>query len=124
MYIMRILIADQSLRVRQALSVFMKEQPGWEIVASAEDAAGVLLNVAKYNPDVLLLDWDLPGLDLDELLRAVHRLDGPLLVVALSARPELKPNIIGRGADYFVSKVDAPYQLVNTVQACEQRLAG
>ncbi|NTV37235.1 MAG: hypothetical protein HGA53_09795, partial [Anaerolineaceae bacterium] len=48
----------------------------------------------------------------------------PLLVVALSARPELKPNIIGRGADYFVSKVDAPYQLVNTVQACEQRLAG
>jgi DNA-binding NarL/FixJ family response regulator len=81
---MRILIADNQSKVRYALSVLLQEQQGWKIVGSAVDAGDVLAKIISLKPDVLLLDWVLPGLLYADLLSAIRRLSENLMIISIS----------------------------------------
>lgn len=59
----RILVADDHPVVRDGLVMMLGTQGDFEVVAEAEDGQEAFEKAASYQPDVLLLDLEMPGLD-------------------------------------------------------------
>lgn len=112
---MRILLADNQTRVRFALRTLLQQQPGIEVTAEAGDAAALLQRVAATCPDLVLLDWGLPGLEPAALMAALRQLCPDLRVIVLSGRPEVEGQAMALGADAFVSKSFPPEKLLAVI---------
>jgi DNA-binding NarL/FixJ family response regulator len=119
---MRILIADNQMKVRYALSVLLQEHPGWQIAGCIADARELLDRLGSLAPDVLLLDWKLPGMGRLELLHCIRHTRASLVVIAMSTNPEARHEAQAQGYDYFVSKVDSPHKLLEVIAECEKRI--
>ena len=65
---MNILIGDAQPRVRFGLRLLFEQQPGWNVEAEVEDSQALLDAVGLGCPDLVLLDWELPGMPPKELL--------------------------------------------------------
>jgi len=59
---MRVFIADDQPNVRSALRLLLEQDPGVSVVGEAAEAEGLLAGVRATRPDLLLSDWELPGL--------------------------------------------------------------
>ena len=118
---MRIMLADDQLKVRFALRVLLERQPGLKVISEAASAEELLSRLEKTCPDLLLLDWELG--EPDELIPALRALCPQLLIIALSGRSEARAPALGAGVDGFVSKVDPPEQLLAAVNNCQCRMS-
>ncbi|MEJ2209592.1 MAG: response regulator [Anaerolineae bacterium] len=115
---MRIIVADDQAKVRSALRLALEQEPGIEILGEAVDSTGLLDWVKAVCPDLVLFDWELPGLPPTALLPLLHYYCPDLKMVALSSQPQTRPTALAAGADDFVSKVDPPEQLLAALQTC------
>ena len=70
---MRVVIADDSLLVREGVSRLLSEA-GFEVVGQASDAAELLREVAEKQPDVAIVDIRMPPTHTDEGLQAARQL--------------------------------------------------
>ena len=113
---MRVLLADDQAKVRSALRLLLEQQPELEVVGEAAEVGGLLAQVRAIRPDLVLLDWELPGLQTVSLLPALRDLCPHLRVVALSGRPEARQAALDAGVDAFVSKGDPPERLLAAVR--------
>lgn len=120
----QILIADNRQKVRYALRILIQEQTDWIITGSAANAAEVLEKIDSDRPEALLLDWDLPGMSMIELLDAIRRISQGIIIIILSTNPELRQEVLGLGANYFISKMDPPDKLRETLLYCQHHLPG
>ena len=111
-----VVVADPDNRVRSALILLLREQQGVTVVAESSDLAALLAQVRELKPDLVLLDWELPGRPAAALLLARSTLGYQPRVIVFSARPELEGDILAAGADAFVSKSDPPEALVKAVR--------
>ncbi|MCP2247544.1 response regulator transcription factor [Lentzea aerocolonigenes] len=59
----RLLLADDQELIRQALGVLLDLEPDFEVVASVGRGDEVTAAALEHQPDVALLDIDMPGLD-------------------------------------------------------------
>jgi DNA-binding NarL/FixJ family response regulator len=116
----RILIADDDLRVRTALRNFLSASPGLEVVGDAAGAAAALDIARARAPDVAIVDVHLPnscdGLD---LLRA---LTGELGIpaVAMSIHSSARTSALAAGAYQFLDKDSAPELLLAALRAASR----
>lgn len=115
---MRIIVADDQAKVRSALRLVLEEQSGIEILGEAVDSTGLLDWVKAVCPDLILLDWELPGLPSAALLPLLHYYCSDLKMIALSSRPEIEQTALAAGAHAFVCKTDPPEQLLAQLHAC------
>ncbi len=106
---MRVLVADDDLRVRLALRVFLEER-GLVVVGEAASAQEIDPLVQGLRPDVLLLDWELPGLPRGGAAE-VPAWTQDLRVVALSSRPVVQTDPLTSPIE-FVCKTDPPDRLI------------
>jgi len=118
---MRVLLADDQAKVRSALRLVLEQQPSVQVLGEAVDATGLLDWVKAACPDLVLLDWELPGIESDGLLPPLRELCPGLMVIALSGRPEARQAALDAGADAFVSKGDPPEWLLAAVNDCCHR---
>jgi two-component system nitrate/nitrite response regulator NarL len=117
---MRILVADSQSKVRHALCVLLKQQPGLDIVGEAASALEVLTQAEKCRPDLILLHWRLRDMTTLGLLPALRRNRPGLHLIVLSARREACEAALDAGADAFVCKMDPPDRLLAAIQAIRQ----
>ncbi len=59
----RILLADDHPVVRDGLALMLQTQPDFQVVGAADNGLAVLQQCAAHQPDVLLLDLEMPQLD-------------------------------------------------------------
>jgi len=109
---MRIFIADSQPRVRYGLRVLLEQQPGWRVVGEAGDAQELLELVYDTCPDLLLLDYELPGMASAEILAQLQQTCPALRVIAMSGHDELRQVALEAGASSFASKTESPEKLV------------
>lgn len=102
---MRLVLADDDAHVRSAIHLLLAEEPGVQVVADCATSAGLVQAVTAHQPDVALVDWDLPGLPVGEI-------SSMCLVVAMSGRPDHRQAALRAGAAGFVCKGDAPDALL------------
>lgn len=120
---MRVLLADDQAKVRSALRLLLDQLPDVEVLGEAVDGTGLLDWLKAAHPDLVLLDWELPGLPTADPLRHLHDQRPGLQVVALSSHPGARQAALQAGADAFVSKGDPPEQLLAAVQHCCEKRA-
>jgi two-component system response regulator DesR len=108
---MRVFIADAEPEVRNALRLLLGQEPSVHVVGETGTAWGLPARVEAASPDLVLLDWELPGPPLVDLLPAVRALCCTR-IIALSARPEAERRALAAGADAFVGKTEPPTQLL------------
>ena len=91
-------------------------------VARAPDGAGGLRLFEEAQPDLVVLDWMLPGLDGLEVLRRLRR-DSAVPVLMLTARAEEVDRVVGLevGADDYLTKPFGVRELVARVRALLRR---
>ncbi|MDX1417037.1 MAG: response regulator transcription factor [Candidatus Promineifilaceae bacterium] len=116
---MRVLLADDHLPVRSALKLALSQLPEFEIVGEAADATSLLRAAAHKEPDLLLLDWELPGLPMEQLLRLLRFERPSLKIFALSSRPEAEQAALVAGVHIFRSKTDQPERILNTLRSLQ-----
>ena len=109
---MRVLLADDHAKVRQALRMFLEEEPGMSIVGEVAAAVPLVDQVRALRPDIILLEWALQGQSGNTLLRALRALDPAIRVIVLSSRPEYEQAALAAGANDFVGKANGPEQLL------------
>jgi DNA-binding NarL/FixJ family response regulator len=109
---MRILVADNDVRVRLALHVLLNQEPGDVVIAESSDLDGLAIQVREFKPDLVLLDWELRGRAAAALLFALNGLTVRPKVIVLSGRSDTEQAALRLGADGFVYKGDAPDRLL------------
>jgi DNA-binding NarL/FixJ family response regulator len=71
--VVNLLIGDAQPRVRFGLRVLLEQHPGWHVTGEAENARALLDQIHLGCPDLVLLDWELPGMPAQELLAVIRR---------------------------------------------------
>ncbi|WP_022671633.1 protein-glutamate methylesterase/protein-glutamine glutaminase [Novosphingopyxis baekryungensis] len=103
----RVLIVDDSLAMRAAVSNLLKKDPDIEVVGTAADAYAARELIKSLNPDVVTLDVEMPGIDGLDFLERLMRLR-PMPVVMLStltaAGATASVNALALGAFECVNK--------------------
>jgi two-component system alkaline phosphatase synthesis response regulator PhoP len=117
----KILIVDDEPSILNLVTSYLKAE-GYE-VHTASDGPTALKAAKAYNPDVLILDLMLPGLDGLEVLSRLRR-ESQVYVILLTARTEETDKIVGLsvGADDYVTKPFSPRELTARVKAALRRL--
>ena len=107
---LRILLADDNRDSRSALALLLETRLGATIVGEPTTMESLLERVASLHPDVVLLDWELPGKPEADRIVVLRSVDPDLQIIIVSARPEsaLQACI----ADAFVYKTDPPEHLL------------
>jgi two-component system chemotaxis response regulator CheB len=99
------LIVDDSLIFRETLARGISRDPAIKVVATASDAFMARDMIIKYDPDVMTLDVEMPGMDGIEFLRRLMP-QYPLPVVMISALSDRVFDALNAGAVDFVAKPD------------------
>lgn len=115
-----ILIVDDDPHIREVLS-FALSKAGME-TREAGDGEEALAAVGKWNPDLVILDINMPRLDGIEVCRRL-RATGDVPVLFLSSRDDEIDRVVGLelGADDYVVKPFSPREVVARVNAILKR---
>jgi two-component system response regulator DesR len=119
---MRILVADNDARVRTALQTLLAQEPGLVMVRESSDLGSIAAQFKDFRPDVLLLDWELPGRPAAALLVAMGTCDVRSRIIVLSKRPESEDAALAAGADGFVSKSEPPERFLSVFRGLVDEL--
>ena len=110
-----ILLADDQPQVRSALKLLLEQETQARIVGEVENAQEFFDQAGQAHPDVILVDWELPGLSPLDSISSMHRIYPSAQIVALSSRPEARQAALQAGADAFVCKGDPPETLLSVL---------
>lgn len=113
---MRVILADDQAKVRSALRLLLEQQPGIDILGEAVDTTGLLDWAKAVCPDLVLLDWELPGLPATALLPLLQYHCPEMRVMILSSHPDDRRQALEAGADAFMSKGDPPERLLQAIE--------
>ncbi len=113
---MFVILADDQFDVRCALRLLLEQEADLELVSEAVNTFELLSQLSTACPDLVLLDWELPGLPVLELLASVQRICPDTRIIALSGRPEACEQAAQAGVPGFVSKGDPPERLLTVVR--------
>ncbi len=104
--IVKILIVDDSVVVRDRLRAMLSEITEPENISQAEDVAEAIGSFQKLNPEVVILDIRMPGGSGIDVLREIKKGNQPPLVMVLTnyPYPQYRRKYINAGADYFFNK--------------------
>ena len=114
----RILIADDGEQVRKSLRHLLEQHDGWEICGEAADGDETLQKLEQLNPDVVVLDLAMPGMDGLEVARRIAKLHRPVAVVLCSmyVDSQLAQSSRRAGISGLVSKSN-PKQIIAGIEA-------
>ncbi|GAB4352623.1 MAG: phosphate regulon transcriptional regulator PhoB [Gammaproteobacteria bacterium] len=119
----RILIVEDEEAIR-AMTALALEQSGFE-VEEAEDATVAWNKVNDRLPDLVLLDWMLPGVSGIEFARRMRRdeMTREIPIIMLTARTEEHDKIRGldAGADDYITKPFSPKEMIARIRAVLRR---
>jgi two-component system OmpR family response regulator len=117
----RILVVDDEEFIRDLVGSALRLS-NFE-VAVAADGATALNTVAKFLPDLIILDVNMPGLDGFEVCRRLRRDGDQTPVVFLTARGDIEDRLIGftKGGDDYLTKPFSLEELVARTRAVLRR---
>lgn len=115
----KILFADDHAIVRDGLRLLFKSDPQFNIVGEAANGAEALDLVAKYKPDVAVLDISMPklnGIEATKIIKDKYP-DTRVLILTIHENEEYIQQMILSGADGYVVKNAEKKEIFDGVRA-------
>jgi len=100
----RVLIVDDQEPFRSAARLVVEMTDGFDVVGEAEDGETALTLVPALDPQLVLMDIKMPGIDGIETTRRIVQNHPEVKVVVLSTYDEYEEQALAAGAVAFVSK--------------------
>jgi len=121
---LNLLVVEDEDAIREML-VMVLEQAGFNVISVISAEAAQMSLVDNNLPDLILLDWMLPGISGVELARRLKKDDlyQDLPVILLTARGEEEDKVRGLeiGADDYMTKPFSPRELIARIKAVLRR---
>ncbi|MBV9232296.1 MAG: response regulator transcription factor [Chloroflexi bacterium] len=114
----RILIADDQVITRQGLRTMLSPTPGIEIVGEASNGVEAIELATSLQPDVILMDLKMPGINGIEATRRIHRTSPhiAILVVTMFTDDTSVFPAIRAGASGYLLKDTDQAELLRAIQ--------
>lgn len=114
----RIILADDHMNIRRGLRKLLSRSPLMDVIGEAANGEEALKLTKSLNPDVLLLDVEMPGMKGQEVARRLKEFGIQVRVLALSGYNEMHYvlGMFANGAAGYLTKDEAPRQLIKAVQ--------
>lgn len=116
-----VLVVDDELKITRLLRDYL-QQAGFSVLTAA-DGPSALAIARRDQPDMIVLDLGLPGLDGLDVTRSL-RTTSDVPIIMLTARADESDRIVGLelGADDYLIKPFSPKELVARVRAVLRRV--
>lgn len=113
----RVLIVDDNAIMRQQIRRILEAQSEIEVCGEAQDGKEALRKVAECRPDLVILDFVMPGMNGLQTTREIKRITPklPVLLFTLLDSPEMEREGQRAGADAVLPKVDGSALLPQVV---------
>jgi len=117
----KILVVDDEQSIIDLVTAYLRQE-GYEVHTAMDGPSG-LRSARAFNPDLIVLDVMLPGMDGIEVLTRLRR-ESDVYVIMLTAKSEETDKIVGLsvGADDYLTKPFSPRELVARIKAALRRL--
>jgi len=114
----RFLIVDDSALVRRSLRTVLQANPEWEICGEAADGLAALQMFKDLQPNIVVLDFQMPGMNGIETARRMSQIAPavPIVLFTQHASPDLEKHAREVGIRSVVSKTDA-FPMVGMIEA-------
>lgn len=114
-----IVLADDHPVVMLGLRSLIEKEPDLRIAAEAPDGLSALRAVQRAQPDALIMDLMMPGMNGMDVIREVRRLDCPTAIVVLSMHSDeaYVSEALARGADAYILKDSLAEDTIKAVRA-------
>jgi DNA-binding NarL/FixJ family response regulator len=121
----RVLVVEDNQVFREAHELLLGLRSDMEVVASVTDGTDAAEVAARVRPDVVLMDYRLPGLDGVQATRAVREAAPETAVVCLTASANLRERdaLIEAGAVDCLRKDQGLEAIVEAIRAAAQAAA-
>lgn len=114
----RIIVADDEHLLRAALAALLPLDGSIQVVAQAENGAQARAATLRHRPDVLVIDYEMPGVDGLEAVAAImaERPDQRVLMLTRHARPGVLRRALKLGVLGFMSKGADPEEIAEVIR--------
>jgi len=114
----RVLVADDHPLLRNGIRQVLGQESDVTVMGEAENAEQVLERIDEQGWDVVVLDIAMPGRSGFDALREIRRRRPhlPVLVLSMHSEEQFAIRAIKAGASGFVSKSDAPAEIVRAIR--------
>ncbi len=118
----KLLLADDHAVVRSGLRMLLEAQPDMEIVAEAENGRETIDKVLAFQPDIVLMDIEMPGMNGIEATRKIKEESPETAVLALTMYEDDQYffEMLKAGAAGYIPKRAAPDALVNAIRTVKK----
>jgi two-component system chemotaxis response regulator CheY len=118
---LRVLVVEDSLTARQMIRAILQTRH-WTICGEAENGLAGISQFQSLKPDVVILDFTMPGINGIETARRMSKLDPavPLILFTLFDAEELNKTALAAGFCATVSKMHA-WDLVGAIESAISR---
>ncbi len=114
----RVLLADDEGMIRSALGALLRLEADIEVVAECADGNEAVAEAMRLQPDVCLLDLEMPGLDGVEVAERLHRaIPTRCVVVTRHARPGVLRRALSSGVSGFLPKSRGADEVAAVIRA-------
>jgi CheY-like chemotaxis protein len=114
---LQILIVDDQQRARQSLRALLSTWRPAANIREAVDGQEAVQRVAEQQPDLVLMDIRMPGMDGLQATRATKARWPWVRVVVLTLYGEYESEALAAGADVFLGKGEPPARLLATLSS-------
>jgi two-component system, OmpR family, phosphate regulon response regulator PhoB len=119
----KVLVVEDEAAIRDMIA-FALERAGMQVQLAA-DAQEALLSINRQRPDIILMDWMLPGVSGIELTRRLRREpfteDIPIIMLTAKVSEDDKVSGLEAGTDDYVVKPFSPRELLARIRAVMRR---
>ncbi len=114
----RVLVADDHPLLRSGIKQVLGQESDVAVLGEAEDSEQVLQRIDEQGWDVVVLDIAMPGRSGLDALREIRRRrpNLPVLVLSMHSEEQFAIRAIKAGASGFISKSDAPTEIVRAIR--------
>jgi DNA-binding NarL/FixJ family response regulator len=115
----RILIADDQVMIRQALQIYLEPETDLEVVGMTDDGLATLEQMEILHPDVALIDIEMPGMDGLTATRTISERFAGTKVLILSSHDDgdYVDRALQSGANGYLLKNTPPHELANAIRS-------
>jgi CheY-like chemotaxis protein len=115
----RILIADDHEVLRRGVRIMLESEPEWEVCAEAVDGREAVEKTAELNPDLIILDINMPVLNGLAAVRQIlqKRPNVKILIFTVHETDQTVRDIFAAGAHGYLSKAKAGQELIDVIKA-------
>ena len=112
----RIMMVDDHQIVREGLGRMLELEPDMRVVAEASDSEEAIRQVRAVEPDVILMDIQMPGMNGVELTRRLTKELPELKILVLTMHEEYLPEAIAAGAVGYLRKDLGRWELAQAIR--------